>query len=202
MTDRADPRATLQRARILEAAGRCLAKHGFQRATIDEIAAAASLSRPVLYKHFAGKDALIDAVLDTAFDEWLGEIAASDAADAADNLTRLRGRLRRAINFALEHPILQAILRQDHRVLVADHAVSFQRCHDRSLEKTREILEAGVRSGEVRGDLDLASAADSIEMVLFILVERSIGLRPNEPINEAIIESTLTLLIDGLRTRS
>ena len=59
MTDRTDPRATLQRARILEAAGRCLAKHGFQRATIDEIAAAASLSRPVLYKHFAGKDALI-----------------------------------------------------------------------------------------------------------------------------------------------
>jgi AcrR family transcriptional regulator len=191
----------LQRTRILDAAGRCLAKHGFQRATVDEIAAAASLSRPVLYKHFAGKDALIDAVLDAAFDEWLDEIANGDSADDADSLMRLRRRLRGSIAFALDRPILQAILRQDHRVLVADHGESFQRCHDRSLAKTREILEAGIRRGEIRDDLDTAATADSLEMVSFIMVERAIGLRPNELINEAIIESTLTVLIDGLRPR-
>lgn len=199
MPDQTNPRLTLQRARILEAAGRCIAKHGFQRATIDEIAAAASLSRPVLYKHFAGKDALIDAVLDAAFDEWLEEIASADAAEGADSLTRLRAKLRGAIAYAQDRPILQAILRQDHRVLVADHAESFQRCHDRSLEKTREILEAGVRCGEVRADLDPAAMADSIEMVLFILVERAIGLRPNEAISEAIVDATLSFIIDGLR---
>ncbi|MBW2232949.1 MAG: TetR/AcrR family transcriptional regulator [Deltaproteobacteria bacterium] len=196
-----DSRTALQRSRILEAAGRCIAKFGFKRATIDEIAAAASLSRPVIYKHFAGKEALIDAVLDAAFDEWLEEIAAADAAEASDSLTRLRGKLKGAIAFALERPILQAILRQDHRVLVADHAESFRRCHERSIEKTREILESGMRSGEVRSDVDLASTADCVEMILFILVERAIGLRRNEPISEAIIESTLTVLLDGLRPR-
>lgn len=201
MPDQPPSRVTLQRTRILEAAGRCLAKHGFRRTTIDEIAAAASLSRPVLYKHFAGKDALIDAVLDAAFDEWLEEIAASDADEGTDALARLRARLRGAIAFALERPILQAILRQDHRVLVSGHAESFARCHQRSFEKTRQILEDGVRSGRVRGDISLDSAADAVEMLLFILVERAIGLRPNEPINDAIIDAALTVTIDGLRPR-
>ena len=201
MPDPSNSRVALQRARILEAAGRSIAKRGFQHTTIDEIATAASLSRPVLYKHFAGKDALIDAVLDAAFDEWLEEIETVNEVDGGDCLERLRARLRGAISFALDRPILQAILRQDHRVLVTDHAESFQRCHARSLEKTREILEAGVRNESVRCDLDLASAADAVEMVLFILVERAIGMRPNEAINESIIESTLAILIDGLRPR-
>ena len=188
-----------QRRRILEAAGRCIAKSGFKGATIEEIAAAASLSRPLVYKHFDGKEALIDAVLDNTFDEWLE--TNSDSSDAADMacLVALRSKISRSVRFAAERPVLQSILRQDPRVLVAEHASSFSRCHELSLARTVALLEAGLRAGEVRADIDLASTALAVEMVLFALVERAIGIRKDYPFSSEIMEAMLDVLIDGLR---
>ena len=195
----AESRESRQRARLLDAAGRCFAKDGFKRATIEDISTAASLSRPILYKHFPGKDALIDAVLDAAFDEWLEEIGTPDEVDSEDCMTRLRSKVRGGVRFAIDRPILAAILRQDPRVLVAEHSESFQRCHARSLEKTMAILEAGVRSGQIRAECDVARAAESIEMMLFALVERAIGVRPDYPFSDALVDSTLDLIVEGLR---
>jgi AcrR family transcriptional regulator len=188
-----------QRQRILDAAGRCFAKSGFKGATIEEISAAASLSRPLVYKHFDGKEALIDAVLDTTFDEWLE--ANADPSDVADEgvLEQLRDKIRRSVRFAAERPVLQSILRQDPRVLVAEHASSFSRCHELSLIRTSELLEAGRRAGEVRSDLDLVSTASAIEMFLFALVERAIGIRTDYPFSEEMMKSALDVLVDGLR---
>ena len=63
--------ASRKPARILEAASSCFAEKGFKRATVEDIAAAAGVSRPLVYKHFGDKDTLIDAVLEATFDDWL-----------------------------------------------------------------------------------------------------------------------------------
>jgi len=194
-------RDDLQRRRILDAAGRCFAKSGFKGATIEEISAAASVSRPLVYKHFDGKEALIDAVLDTTFDEWLETNTESQECAETGCLGQLRSKIRRSVRFAAERPVLQSILRQDPRVLVAEHASSFTRCHELSLARTSRILEAGRRTGEIRSDLDLASTALAIEMVVFALVERAIGVRRDYPFSEEMMESALDVLIDGLRPR-
>jgi len=199
MDTRATSRDDRQRRRILEAAGRCIAKSGFKGATIEEIAAAASLSRPLVYKHFDGKEALIDAVLDSTFDEWLETNAGASDAAGMGCLTALRSKIRRSVRFAVERPVLQSILRQDPRVLVAEHAASFARCHELSRVRTEALLEAGIRAGEVRADLDLASTSQAVEMVLFALVERAIGIRTDYPFSNEIMDSMLEILIDGLR---
>jgi AcrR family transcriptional regulator len=56
------------RNRLLEAAVEVFARRGYERATVDEIAAAARLSKGTLYWHFASKADLFQALLEERFD--------------------------------------------------------------------------------------------------------------------------------------
>jgi AcrR family transcriptional regulator len=51
------------KARILDAAQRVFLKRGYQSASLDEIAATAPASKPTIYAHFEGKEALFEAVV-------------------------------------------------------------------------------------------------------------------------------------------
>jgi AcrR family transcriptional regulator len=53
-----------RRAAIVDSAIELFAERGFRGATTRELAAAAGVSEPVLYQHFATKRALYDAILD------------------------------------------------------------------------------------------------------------------------------------------
>src|ERR1700690_155890 len=50
--------------RILDAAGRVFLERGFQGASVDEIADAASAGKPTIYARFPNKQALFAAVID------------------------------------------------------------------------------------------------------------------------------------------
>src|SRR6202167_3388530 len=50
--------------RILDAAGRVFLEHGFQGASVDEIADAASAGKPTIYARFPNKQALFTAVIE------------------------------------------------------------------------------------------------------------------------------------------
>lgn len=56
-------RRSVTRSRILDAAAQVLAEKGFQRASLDEIAARAGLTKGAVYSSFATKDDLFLAVL-------------------------------------------------------------------------------------------------------------------------------------------
>src|SRR5438445_13856519 len=56
----------VRRQLILDAARSVFAEHGFHGAGTAEIARRAGCSEPMLYKHFASKQALFAAVLDDA----------------------------------------------------------------------------------------------------------------------------------------
>jgi AcrR family transcriptional regulator len=56
------------RARLLDAAAEVFARHGYERATIDEIARAAGLSKGSVYWNFASKEELFLALLDERVD--------------------------------------------------------------------------------------------------------------------------------------
>jgi AcrR family transcriptional regulator len=49
---------------MLDAAGRAFAEHGFHRASMDEIAAAAGISKPMLYNYFGSKEGLYAAYIE------------------------------------------------------------------------------------------------------------------------------------------
>ena len=63
--------------RVLAAALEVFGRYGFRKASMDEIARAAGISRQGLYLHFASKDALFRAAVSHELDTALGEVSRS-----------------------------------------------------------------------------------------------------------------------------
>lgn len=57
-------RARARPAEILDAARDLFSRKGFEAARMDEVAAAAGVTKPAVYRYFAGKDRLIEALLE------------------------------------------------------------------------------------------------------------------------------------------
>src|ERR1700733_6477127 len=101
-------RSKLRREEILAAAAGLFARRGFHGVSIDDIGAAVGMSGPALYRHFAGKEAVLSEMLVGISQRLLAEgsrrvIAAPDAAAALDAL------LRWHIDFALTQPELISV---------------------------------------------------------------------------------------------
>jgi len=64
--------ASIRRTQILNAASHCIAERGFERATMDDIACTANLSKGSLYWHYTNKSAILQALLDRFAEELIG----------------------------------------------------------------------------------------------------------------------------------
>ena len=93
---------TINEARILDAAKRVFAEHGFRGATVDEIAQRAEMSKPNLLYYFKNKKALYRAVLERTLDVWLEPLRALDA--AGDPETELRRYIASKIEASRQDP--------------------------------------------------------------------------------------------------
>src|ERR1700733_12921528 len=71
-------------ARILDAAGRVFLEHGFQGASVDEIAEAASAGKPTIYARFPNKQALFTAVVERLVRRNTSHYALSCAGDSIE----------------------------------------------------------------------------------------------------------------------
>jgi AcrR family transcriptional regulator len=65
-----------RRALIVEAAGRLFGERGYERTRLDEIAAAAGVTKPIVYRHFESKRELYLALLDRHREDLSGFVAA------------------------------------------------------------------------------------------------------------------------------
>ena len=71
-----------RRGQLSDVARGLFALRGLDGATIEDIAAAAGVSKPVLYEHFGSKEALYTEVVDAEFNRLLAVIAEALGADA------------------------------------------------------------------------------------------------------------------------
>jgi AcrR family transcriptional regulator len=82
-------RAAAQRERILAAAQRCFVEQGFHAASIAAIAATADISQGLIYRYFAGKNAIVLAIIERQLGDARRRIAELHAStDIAGNLAR------------------------------------------------------------------------------------------------------------------
>lgn len=79
---------TTRRQELLDIAAVAFAERGFANVTVDELGAAAGVSGPALYHHFAGKESLLGEMLIGISDHLLSE-ARQLAVDPGDLLGRL-----------------------------------------------------------------------------------------------------------------
>jgi TetR/AcrR family transcriptional regulator len=123
------------RERILDAALEVFSAQGFRGATLDQIAAAAGLSKPNLLYYFDGKEAIHAALLAVLLDAWLDPLRRLDPVGEprAEILAYMRRKLAMSREFPRESrlfanevlqgaPRLEGFISGELRALVDDRA--------------------------------------------------------------------------------
>jgi TetR/AcrR family transcriptional regulator len=197
--------ATDRRAQLLDIALNLFSEKGFDRTTTKEVAAAAGVTEAIVFRHFATKQALYQAVLDRqsespAFRKWLDE-ARQRMAENDD--AGLFGAIAEAVLEAyrsdprMERLLLFAALEGQQTAL--NHYLSF----------TIPIYEL-LRDYIVRRQRDAALLAFKPEAILsaiagmaqrYALSTRLFGF-PSELSDEEAVESFTRILMDGIKPRS
>jgi AcrR family transcriptional regulator len=88
---------------VLDVAASAFARQGFHDVSMDDVAAAAGVSKPVVYTHFGSKDELYEAALLRAARELADRVRASVAA-AASPEQRMWAGIQAFLDAVEEHP--------------------------------------------------------------------------------------------------
>src|SRR5215208_4795298 len=95
-------RAADRRVQLLGVARRLFARDGYRGASMESIAEAAGVTKPVLYQHFSSKRALYSALLANDLGRLTGELEAAFG-QAESNAERLRQGFGAYLNFVDRH---------------------------------------------------------------------------------------------------
>lgn len=99
------PRTRIQRKNreaILEAALEIFSSEGFRGATLDQIAAAAGLSKPNVLYYFSSKEAIYTELLSVHLDAWLDPLRA--LTEDAEPIDEIVGYVQRKLEMSREYP--------------------------------------------------------------------------------------------------
>jgi len=149
-------KADRTRARLIEVAKRLYQEHGSAHVTVRRIAAAARIEAGSIYYHFASRDEIMRAVLESGIEEARGEVMQAIAAAGSHSLplVRLRAALGAHLKFTLRAHF-SSRLRSIRRLP--------KKLRDRHMQQEREyaaifagLLEEAHRKGQLRSGFDLS----------------------------------------------
>jgi AcrR family transcriptional regulator len=144
----AQGRAT--REQLIEVATRLFAEHGYEDTSIEAVLGAAGVSRGALYHHFAGKDALFEAVVENIEDGITASLTAQVAA-VPDAVAMIQTGALAWIDLAAD-PVIQRVILTD-----APSVLGFERwraMNDKyAVSATRALLAAVAEQGLLSPDL-------------------------------------------------
>ena len=163
----AQGRAT--RGQLIEVATRLFAEHGYEGTSIEAVLSAAGVSRGALYHHFAGKEALFEAVVSAVSEQVTVELTEA-VRGCADPLDAMRTAAVAWIDLAAD-PVIQRIVLVD-----APSVLGWDRWRamddGRTLGAMRAMLQAISDSGRLPAELVgpfshmILAALDEIVMVI------------------------------------
>ncbi len=109
LEQQAPPRRRSRREEILEIAVRLFAERGYHGVSMDDIGAAAGVTGPALYHHFAGKEAMIAAALAPVSEGLLGGGRERITRHPGDPAAALTALVEFHVDFALANPAVIAL---------------------------------------------------------------------------------------------
>jgi AcrR family transcriptional regulator len=153
---------TSRQQQIIEASTDLIALRGIQEMTMKKIAERVGISEPAIYRHFASKNEILNALLETfgRENEAIFEQAARGEGRTLDRLSSAFDSL--LLRFA-ERPAIASVIfaedifRNDPRLVETLHAIQ---------ERSRRRLLAIVETGIVRGELRQEVPADQMCLIL------------------------------------
>jgi AcrR family transcriptional regulator len=196
-----------RRGQILAAAGECFAREGFHRATMQDIVRQARLSPGAIYRYFASKDEIIDAI---AAERHAREAKLIAAARGRGDTGEALRRLARDLFLSLRDPA-----ERDHRRIgIQMWAEALRRpailsIVRRGVDQPRALLADTIRRAQARGQISARldpNTAARMAIALFqgFVLQQAWDPKVRvEPFLEAV-EATLKALVssqDGAQTQ-
>ena len=145
------PRSDAQRnrERILEAAKEAFTRYGAE-ASLDDIAKQAGVGAGTLYRHFPSREEL----LKTVYRNEIERLAAAERT-FAETLRPVEA-LRAWLLLFVETIAAKQVIAPALNALIGDPKKVFEASHTQIGEAVRTLVRRGIRSGDLRSDLDSA----------------------------------------------
>jgi len=93
-----------RRHSILGAASQVFGDRGYEHVRIDDVAAAAGISKALIYEHFASKQELYIELMNKAAQEMLGRLVAAASAPGMEGPLRMENAAAAGFVYVQEHP--------------------------------------------------------------------------------------------------
>ncbi|RJP65931.1 MAG: TetR/AcrR family transcriptional regulator [Candidatus Abyssobacteria bacterium SURF_17] len=149
----------IRKEQIAQVAFGLIATHGIKKLSMGRVARTIGLVPSALYRHFASKDEILDAVLDLIGDRLLENVKAV-CEQSTDALERLNLLLKLHIIFIRENQgAIRVVFSEDAH---ADNPARRRRLYDmiqRYLAKIAEIVAQGQEQGVIRPDVEPATVS-------------------------------------------
>lgn len=147
---RGRPRDPQTDRRIIEAAADLLRQHGFERMTVDDVAARAGVGKATVYRRWPSKDDLAVAAMERLYSV---EFPAPDTGSIRTDLAESY----RAVLAFVGTPQGAAYLKMSIAESVRDERIAalYRKATERAEEEARQMYLRGIDRGEVRPDVDL-----------------------------------------------
>lgn len=149
------------RLAIMNAAMQLFGKQGFTGTSMRDIAGAVGLLPGSLYAHIASKEALLLEIITDGIERFLA-VAEPQAAAAGDPLVRLRNMIAAHVEVVAENPERSQVVFHQWRFLAEDNLPKAIERRSRYETCFVKVVEDGVRSGQIRADVNLRIAVLTI----------------------------------------
>jgi AcrR family transcriptional regulator len=156
-------------ARILAGARECFERLGIEKATIVDIAEAASYSRPVIYKHFNDKADIVDSVCQEEMQALQLELNQRIARDLPF-IDQLAEAIAEAVILAKDNIYIQRFM-QDREAWVRSQSEA-GKVHTWVRDRWASFLRRGQEQSILAPDLDIEQCVTWISMVQSLLLLR------------------------------
>ena len=188
----AQGRAT--RGQLIEVATRLFTEHGYEGTSIEAVLSAAGVSRGALYHHFAGKEALFEAVVEAVSAQVTAELT-EVISGCSDPVDALHTAALEWISLAAD-PVIQRVMLVD-----APSVLGWERWRamdgGRTLGALRMLLQAVSDSGRLPAELVspfshmLLAALDEIVLVVARAPDSTAAVAEGRMAVEALLDRLL-----------
>jgi TetR/AcrR family transcriptional regulator len=187
---------------IAQAAKEVFAERGYQRATLEEIAQRAGMSKATIYLYYRNKDDLFLHVVEELITMVMAATA-EEAATAKPPLEKLYGMVRGKIEFyEREREFFRIYLNEKQGLEVAPkdpHKRAVREMYLQGVQTMAGVVQEGIDAGVLRPMDSQRLAFFLQEMISNVLEQRILGAIDTAV--EADVALVLSLFLDGARQR-
>jgi AcrR family transcriptional regulator len=173
---RGRPRDPKTDERIIEAAAELLRQRGFERMTVDDVAARAGVGKATVYRRWPSKDDLAVAAMERLYSvEMPQPDTGSIRTDLAENY--------RAVLTFVRSPQGSAYLKMSIAESVRDERIAalYRKATERAESQARKMYVRAMERGEIRTDVDLDCC---VQWLGGLIAVRAITNRPQPTLDD------------------